>query len=445
MGLITSRFTVEVARQRDLQVEGSSSACAWSTRPRTTTAKFPAGYVNAHGGGRRMLRIAAAARTMAATRPRRAYTALGEELHTGGRSDEIRAGRLPRDRRRGRRGLPPELVARRGRGARPSCCGRRRSSASPAGGGKGVLHCELLPFPRRSPGHLSDDDTTLLPNDACADWPHLWALSVDGRTRATALGLAVTDAPAPASRPEVGRASSRMRRGPRVRSMPAWPPDNHPAPAVSEHTPTADAANTARIRAEVVRVMPGVARTCSSTTWRCSFVRATIRHSRSPGPVVLWTSRTSGMRASAAMTTASWPWAISSVVKARTVKPSAVRSTYGPDRTGSRRLQAVELAARCPGDAERRTAPAPRPGHLGERSQQSAIEGIHGGHLVRHPPAGCADCTARLRSADQTCPARPHRPMTTIERPSAARPPAASALGLRRALSATPGRRPGSS
>ncbi len=76
--------------------------------------EFPAGYVNAHGGGRRMLRIAAAARDHGGNDAVAAlYTALGEELHTGGRSAEIReADYRVIDDAVAAAGLPPELVAR---------------------------------------------------------------------------------------------------------------------------------------------------------------------------------------------------------------------------------------------------------------------------------------------------------------------------------------------
>jgi len=47
--------------------------------------------------------------------------------------------------------------------------------------------------------------------------------------------------------------------------------------------------------AVVVRRIPGVASTCSKTAWRCAVDRATTRHNRSPEPVTLCTSRTSGM------------------------------------------------------------------------------------------------------------------------------------------------------
>ena len=129
---ITSRFTVEVARQRASRSSGSSSACAWSTRTKDYDREFPAGYVNAHGGGRRMLRIAAAARdhggneaVAAALHRLRRPAPHGRPL---GRDPR---GRLPRDRRRGRRRRAPARAG----GARArtrrstSCCARRPSSA----------------------------------------------------------------------------------------------------------------------------------------------------------------------------------------------------------------------------------------------------------------------------------------------------------------------------
>ena len=111
---ITSRFTVEVARQRDLQVEWKFICLRMVNETKDYDREFPAGYVNAHGGGRRMLRIAAAARDHGGNEAVAAlYTALGEELHTGGRSDDIReADYRVIDDAVAAAGLPPELVAR---------------------------------------------------------------------------------------------------------------------------------------------------------------------------------------------------------------------------------------------------------------------------------------------------------------------------------------------
>jgi len=88
---ITSRFTVEVAAQRDLAVDWKFICLRMVNEEKDYERDFPAGYVNAHGGGRRMLRIAAAAREQHGNDAVAAlYTAFGERLHTAGRSAEIR-------------------------------------------------------------------------------------------------------------------------------------------------------------------------------------------------------------------------------------------------------------------------------------------------------------------------------------------------------------------
>jgi hypothetical protein len=88
---ITSRFTVEVASQRGLAVDWKFICLRMVNEEKDYERDFPAGYVNAHGGGRRMLRIAAAAREQHGNDAVAAlYTAFGERLHTAGRSVEIR-------------------------------------------------------------------------------------------------------------------------------------------------------------------------------------------------------------------------------------------------------------------------------------------------------------------------------------------------------------------
>ena len=57
---ITSRLTVEVADQRGLDVEWRFISLRMVNEERDYDRDFPPGYINAHGGGRRMLRIAAA-------------------------------------------------------------------------------------------------------------------------------------------------------------------------------------------------------------------------------------------------------------------------------------------------------------------------------------------------------------------------------------------------
>lgn len=84
---ITSRFTREVASQRDLDVEWRLICLRIVNEERDYEREFPAGYVNAHTGGMKMLRVAAA------TRERhgndgvdRLYTELGTRLHDDARS-----------------------------------------------------------------------------------------------------------------------------------------------------------------------------------------------------------------------------------------------------------------------------------------------------------------------------------------------------------------------
>ena len=59
---ITSRFTVEVAQQRDLSVAWKFICLRMVNEKKDYEKDFPQGYVNSHGAGRRMLRIAAAGR-----------------------------------------------------------------------------------------------------------------------------------------------------------------------------------------------------------------------------------------------------------------------------------------------------------------------------------------------------------------------------------------------
>ncbi len=90
---ITSRFTVEVAQQRALSVDWKFICLRIVNEQKDYERDFPQGYVNAHGAGRRMLRIAAAAREQGGNDTvAELYSAFGERLHTGGRSPEIREG-----------------------------------------------------------------------------------------------------------------------------------------------------------------------------------------------------------------------------------------------------------------------------------------------------------------------------------------------------------------
>jgi mycothiol-dependent nitroreductase-like protein len=88
---ITSRFTVEVAGQRGLSVDWRFICLRMVNEERDYEREFPEGYINAHGGGRRMLRVAAAARERGGNDAVAAlYTALGDRLHGEHRSAEIR-------------------------------------------------------------------------------------------------------------------------------------------------------------------------------------------------------------------------------------------------------------------------------------------------------------------------------------------------------------------
>jgi 2-hydroxychromene-2-carboxylate isomerase len=90
---ITSRFTVEVARQRELAVDWRFICLRMVNEEKDYDREFPPGYVNAHLAGQRMLRIAAAARRDSGNEAVDAlYTAFGEQIHTAGRSEQIRDG-----------------------------------------------------------------------------------------------------------------------------------------------------------------------------------------------------------------------------------------------------------------------------------------------------------------------------------------------------------------
>jgi hypothetical protein len=90
---ITSRFTIEVARQRQLSVDWRFISLRIVNEEKDYGRDFPQGYINAHGAGRSMLRIAAATRQQGGNDAVGAlYTALGDQLHTGGRSKQIRDG-----------------------------------------------------------------------------------------------------------------------------------------------------------------------------------------------------------------------------------------------------------------------------------------------------------------------------------------------------------------
>jgi hypothetical protein len=90
---ITSRLTREVAGQRELSVDWRFICLRIVNEQKDYEHEFPQGYVNSHGAGRRMLRIAAATRERGGNEAVASlYTALGERLHDGGRSADIREG-----------------------------------------------------------------------------------------------------------------------------------------------------------------------------------------------------------------------------------------------------------------------------------------------------------------------------------------------------------------
>jgi Mycothiol-dependent nitroreductase Rv2466c len=90
---ITSRLTVEVADQRNLAIDWRFICLRMVNEDKEYETHFPPGYVNAHTAGQRMLRISAAARRDLGNDAVAAlYTAFGEQLHTAGRSEEIRDG-----------------------------------------------------------------------------------------------------------------------------------------------------------------------------------------------------------------------------------------------------------------------------------------------------------------------------------------------------------------
>ena len=137
---ITSRLTVEVARQRDLTVDWRFICLRMVNEEKDYDREFPPGYVNAHRAGQRMLRIAAAARRDEGNAAVDAlYTAFGEQLHTAGRSEEIRDGddQSSSESRRAGRPAAGARRRRRRRSARRRWCARRPSSPCRADGQAG--------------------------------------------------------------------------------------------------------------------------------------------------------------------------------------------------------------------------------------------------------------------------------------------------------------------
>ena len=87
---LTSRWVVEVARQRDLDVNWRFICLRLLNSGKDYERDFPAGYVGVHTTGQKLLRVAAAVRETEG-RPRMAqlYTQFGGDIHVRGRRDEI--------------------------------------------------------------------------------------------------------------------------------------------------------------------------------------------------------------------------------------------------------------------------------------------------------------------------------------------------------------------
>lgn len=89
---ITSRWAVEVASLRDLDIEWRFIALAIVNED-TDYSKFPPAYPELHRVGRELLRVAAAAREAGGNRAVAAlYTAAGERMHPGGVSVAVFGG-----------------------------------------------------------------------------------------------------------------------------------------------------------------------------------------------------------------------------------------------------------------------------------------------------------------------------------------------------------------
>lgn len=93
---ITSRWAAEVAEQRGLEIDWRFICLRMVNEEKDYGTDFPQGYVKAHGGGMKMLRVAAAAREAGGNDAvGRLYTEYGARLHNDGRSGtEVREGNL---------------------------------------------------------------------------------------------------------------------------------------------------------------------------------------------------------------------------------------------------------------------------------------------------------------------------------------------------------------
>ena len=93
---LTSRWAVEVATQRNLTIDWRFICLRIVNEAKDYATDFPEAYTHVHGGGQKMLRVAAAAREAGGNDAvARLYTELGTRLHNDGRSrSELREGNL---------------------------------------------------------------------------------------------------------------------------------------------------------------------------------------------------------------------------------------------------------------------------------------------------------------------------------------------------------------
>lgn len=87
---LTSRWVVEVSKQRDLDVNWRFISLRLLNKDRDYARDFPAGYPAVHGSGLKLLRVAAAIREAeGSARMGALYTQFGADIHARGRRDEI--------------------------------------------------------------------------------------------------------------------------------------------------------------------------------------------------------------------------------------------------------------------------------------------------------------------------------------------------------------------
>ena len=87
---ITSRWVVEVAQQRQLDVDWRFISLRLLNAAKDYERDFPAGYIAGHGTGQKLLRVAAAVRDAEGReRMSELYTQFGGDVHVRGRRDEM--------------------------------------------------------------------------------------------------------------------------------------------------------------------------------------------------------------------------------------------------------------------------------------------------------------------------------------------------------------------